>query len=211
MSTSKKILLAVGITIFAAAATFGVIFLINKLLSDGNTNNPNNQQSVLDLSNDYGACTMFSVEDVKASLGSAVSDVQAPENMGIVGNTEESDSQICVYAFEPGGTIENGFHSNNGLVIKKTIYANNEDFKTELEEVRQDPTLTEINDLGESAFYSAVTSSRGPSATHQFMLLVFKNDTYNSYKISQPAESASFTPQSAQQALTSLARQSTDN
>lgn len=207
MKLVHKTLIAAGVVIIAAGATIGIFYFLSQTKQN---NKQDDQSSVLDLSKDYGACSDLSLEDIKTTLGNYASNVQAGENMGIVGDTKDSDSQICVYAFEPGATLEDGFNSNSSLIIRKTKYTS-DDYQVAYEQISQDPTLTDIGNLGTSAFYSSNTKAKGPDTTHKFVLYVFKDQAQTSYTISQPSDAATFDAESAQAVLESLARQSKDS
>lgn len=210
----KKILLATIIAIVAAVATVGVIYFIDKSRSNDNIDGNQSEESVLDLSKDYGACSDLDTDFIKTTLGEAAENLQDPENMGIVGNITigedvtdaKSDSQICVYAFEPGGTVENGFNSHNGLLVEKTKYPDQTELDLLIEQMELDPTVTEVSDIGSRAFYAFVDSPKGPDASHKFKLQVFEGNDLTSLTISQPADSATFNAETAKEALILLAK-----
>ena len=118
-----------------------------------------------------------------------------------------SDSQICVYAFEPGGTIENGFNAGNGLTIQRIIYTNDGGPSALIEQIRSSGVTTEIEGLGDVAFYSSNTASQGPDTSYTFKVQVFEGSELTAYTLRQPSDSATFTAESGRTALTTLAKE----
>jgi hypothetical protein len=209
----KKILIGAGIVIVAAGAALGVLYFIQK--SQPTTTTPEEQppEVVLDFSKDYGACSSLDVSTVKTALGDAAVNLQPPENIGIVGNqvigedveNTSSDAQICVYAFEPGGTLENGFNSGNALMVQVTKYANEPDLQTIVNQIESDEFSIAVDGLGDSAFYNAPPIPQGPDTSYILKLSVFTAKTLTEYSINQPTELATFTAESGKAALVQLA------
>lgn len=205
----KKLLLFAGILLASTALTVGILYFVRQ----GQTDSTPPAQSILDLSKDYGACSLLDLSFVKSTLASAASDLQEPENMGIVndkpiGDDVEAvvaDSQICTYAFIPGGTIENGFNASNGLTIQVTKYTNESGPLALIEQAEGITDNTEIIGLGDAAFYTSNTVSQEMGSTYSFRLQVFDGDQSFEYTIRQPAETATFTTESGQAALVKLA------
>ena len=204
----KKILISVAVIVLVTGVTIGTLVLSNGLFSGSN-----DQKSVFDLSKDYGACTLLETSRIKSSLGEAAAELQSPQNMGIVSDVQngegveslESDSQICVYAFAPGATAENSYNSGNAFIVQKTIYTNPGGSEAEIVQIQEDPTSIKVNSLGDIAFYNASTATEGPGALYGFDLQVYRNNERTLYQIRQPAETATFTAESARTALTALA------
>lgn len=212
----KKILISIGAVAIVAGAAFGALYFItqSQRTSDGDTNKESNT-IILDHSKDYGACDMLDSSSIKTALGDVAVNLQKPENMGIVGNeavgsgVEDlvSDSQICVYPFEPGGTLENGFNSGNALIVEQIVFSNESGPKSLIKQIQSAGLATAVEGIGDAAFYSANDASQGPGAIYSFKLEVFIDKKSTGYTIYQPAESASLTAESAKVALESLARQ----
>jgi hypothetical protein len=209
----KKILISAGIIIVFAGVVVGVLYFIKQTHPVVGTKN-SSSTPVLDHSKDYGACKLLTTSLIKTTLGSAATNLQTSENMGItkdryVGDGVKdvvSDSQSCVYAFVSGGTLENGFNADNGLSVEKTVFTNKEGPKALIAQIIQlDPT-TQISSLGDAAFYTADTASQGPGATDSFELQIFKGNDSTSYTIQQPAAKSTFTADTAKAALLALAQ-----
>ncbi|MFZ3009486.1 MAG: hypothetical protein WA030_00495 [Candidatus Microsaccharimonas sp.] len=209
----KKILIGAGIVIVAAGVVFGVMYLISRLQSNS-TPEKTTTETVLDHSKDYEACNLLDVSTIKETLGDSAANLQNPEDMGIVSNkaTGEgvediaSDSQICVYAFSSGGTLANGYNSSNAFIIERTVYSNEAGPKTLIEQIKAHSIGTTVDTLGDFAFYGANNTGTGPDAAYSFKLEVFIDKVSVKYMIRQPADSASFTDESAKTALVKLAR-----
>jgi hypothetical protein len=209
---TKKIIISLGILLATTGITIGILFLVQQ---NSPENIEENTELVVNESKDYQACDILSTEALKESLGDAGQNLQAPENLGIVeeqpvgDGVDEivADSQICVYAFAEGGSLENSFNSNNALIIEKTVYQNEGGTTAILQQVEADPTaiaveLTELN-----AFYIPNVANDGPDPAASFELQVFSSTERTTLTIRQPADETTFTNDSAQAALEAIAQQ----
>ena len=209
----KKILIITGIVVLVAAAAVGGFFIWQRLQTPKDT--PKQTETVLDHSKDYGACKLLDMSTIKSALGEVANDLQEPKDMGIVQNKAQgegvddlsSDSQYCVYAFKPGGTLENGYNSGEAFMIEWIVYTNDSGPKALIEQIKANNVTEPVDELSATAFYSANTASKGPDATYSFRLETFTDKTSVRYIIRQPAESASFTAESGKSALVQLAKQ----
>lgn len=208
----KKILISSGVIVITAGLVFGVLYFMKQTQSSPAAKSA--AVTVLDHSKDYGACTLVNSASLKKALGNSAVDLQPAEDMGIVGNKAigegvdnlVSDSQICVYAFGPGGTLENGYNSGDAFIIERIIYSNESGPKPFIDQIVSQSTATAVDGaLGDYAFYGANTTATGPRATFSFKLEVFTDKTSVRYMIRQPAESASFTAETAKTALIQIA------
>jgi hypothetical protein len=126
----KKILLSFMILLASVGLTVGGLVAVRMVI--GETTGNDESISAIDLSKDYGACNVIAFSVIKNELGAAAANLQAAQNMGIVGNVRLgdgvddliSDTQVCVYSFAPGGTVANGFNSDNSFIVQKTLYIN---------------------------------------------------------------------------------------
>lgn len=203
----KKILIAIGIVVIAAGIAFGVYRFLIIANSDSNT--------AYNHSKDYGACNMIDTATIKTTLGDVATNLQKPVNMGIVSNKAVgenvsdliSDSQSCVYAFAPGGTIENGQNANNAFVIERIIYINTSGPKTLIAQIKSDSLAEPIDSLPDTAFYASNTASQGPGAIHTFQIETFTAKTSVRYSIRQPVASDTLlTNEAAKTALVTLVK-----
>lgn len=212
----KRILIGLAILVVAGASAFGALYFVKQANHKTVAVKPSTSKpkTVLDFSKDYGACTMVDVTAIKTALGSVASSIQAAQNEGIVKNIYigdsvkniTSDSQTCVFAFKSGGTINNGFNSVNALSITRTSYTNDGGPKTLIAQFKSDPANDEIDTIGDVSFYTSSTNAKGPGATYIFDLIVFKSNTSTDYTIRQPADTATFTADTAKTALLSLTK-----
>lgn len=213
MRMRNKILIAAGVLVVSTGITVGVLYAVKQ--SQPAPKDDTSTATVLDHSKDYGACTMLDFATVKQALGSSAATLQQPENMGIVGNKEVgegvedlvSDSQLCIYAFETGGTLENGYNSGNAFIIEKRIYINEGGPQALIDQIEETSITTPISGIGDKAFYNANDAATGPDATYSFKLEVFQDKTSIKYMIRVPADSKSFTAETAQTALVKLAKE----
>jgi len=209
----KKVIISILIVIIVAGLVVGALYVIKQT-----QNNPTTDTSavtVLDFSKDYEACNLLDSASIKLALGDSAANLQNPENMGIVGNKAigngvddlVSDSQICVYAFGTGGTLENGFNSGDAFSIERTVYINEAGTKTFVDQITSQSLAVAVDEpLGDFAFYGANTTAIGPDATYSYKLEVFTAKTSIRYMIHQPADSSSFTEETAKTALIQLAK-----
>lgn len=214
----NKILLALVVIVVAAGLVFGGLFVVSLLQPKAATPPATTTARGPNLSKDYGACTLNSVEEIKTALGTAASSLEGPYNDGIVASSEigydveglVSDSQACVYPFSSGGTFDNGFNAGNGLTVDVTVYSNSggpSAFIAAIQQaIQKGAPITSIPAISDSAFYTVNTAASGPGATHSFRLQVFKGDHLTTYTLSQPAEATTFTAASAKTALVTLVR-----
>ncbi len=209
----KKLLIGLGVILVSAGATFGVLYFI-KQSQQQSTSGVTSTAVVLDHSKDYGACTLLDTTTIKSALGDAAKTLQPLQDMGIVGNKAvgdgvndlSSDSQLCIYAFKTGGTLENGYNSGDAFIIERIVYANPSGPQTLIAQIKANSVGTVVDNIGDFAFYGTNTAATGPEATYGFRLEVFIGNTAVRYMIRQPAASATFTAESAKTALTQLAR-----
>jgi len=208
----KKILISLGIIVVATGLTVGILYIVKQNNTEAPADEPTTDKVVLDLSKDYGACSMLDETAIKNSLGDVAANLQGPQNMGIVGDVQrgegtedlKSDSQMCVFAFANGGTLENGYNSDNALLVQKTKYTNENGPASQIEQIKKDPTASAVEGLGDSAFYTPNSVAQGPNAVFSFELVVFTGNERTSYMIRQPADKATFTDETAKTALLSL-------
>jgi len=210
----KKILIAVGILVVSTGLTVGILYFL-KQGQTGSDQQQDNTKTVLDHSKDYSACTMLEFATIKSTLGEGATNLQQAENMGIVGNkavgdgVEDlvSDSQLCIYAFATGGTLENGYNSGNAFIIEKIIYINEGGPQALINQIETESIAVAVDGVGDKAFYNAADAATGPDATDSFKLEVFKDNTSIKYMIRVPADSTAFTAKTAETALVTLAKQ----
>jgi hypothetical protein len=129
--------------------------------------------------------------------------------MGRIYFKNGDESQACVYSFVTGGTIENSFNANNGFSTEIHVFIDQAALD-ERQAVKSEGQVT-VAGIGDSAnFVRSVVSIASPDAepTDQTnsVLTVYSGLKSYTYTISQPAVSSTFTEQTAQSALTTLAQ-----
>lgn len=213
----KRILISFGVVLGIMAVTVGILYAVQQLnapvADDGSQ-----PALVLDFSKDYQACTSLSEDTIASTLGEVADSLQPAKNTGIteeqpVGEGAENiiaDSQTCVYAFEAGGSAENGFNANNALIIQKTKYTTQDGADEAKAQIELDPTAEKIESLQDVAYYTAVTNAEGPDASYTFDLQVFSGTDRTVYSIRQPAETATFTAETGRAVLTDLANEASN-
>jgi hypothetical protein len=210
----KKIFISAGIVIVIMGITVGAIYVIQQRPFGSNQGNTDGEL-VLDLSKDYGACDMLDTSSIQSALGQPADTIQPAKNTGItpLEPTGEdtgdvvADLQTCVYAFEAGGDVDNGFNANNGLTVEKTLYTNKAGADAIIAQIQLDPGAVEVETLSDAAFFLSSTDVNGPDAVYSFDLHVFSNTEHTTYSIRQPADNATFTAETARTALVSLSEQ----
>jgi hypothetical protein len=213
----KKILLiSIPSIIAVIAVTIGILYVLRPpadTASEGQTDTNTAPIYVVDTSKDYGACTYLDKSVIKEVLGEAATELQGPDNVGRAGRvqtieggpepTVTMDSQTCVYGFVSGGTIENGFNVNNGFSVIASQPAEQKDYDQLIANYNDDVMFEKVEGLGEAAFYRANIGEQYDLAS--FELVVLDSIMAHTYTINQPAESVSFTAESAKIALQTIA------
>lgn len=219
---SKKILITAGTIIGIAAISIGAVFALQSM----NTAEPETPEVVVqqefkaDISKDYGACTLLEKDFIKQVLGSVADNLQGPDNYGVFTSTEvvadgqelTTESQSCMYGFEPGGTFENGYNGTNGITITITNYASEADTRLATDEVRSNDLAEGVSEIGPDAFYIATLAPKeiggtGIGATDTYEIKTFSDKSVTRYLITQPKDSKTFTTESAKAILLNLAQE----
>lgn len=213
---SKKIFIGIGAVLASALLSFGVIFLVQ--MNRPEVQEPANDspsQFVIDTSKSYQACDLITESQVVTVLGVVAENIQPVKDLGIIGEQAvgegvtsiSADSQTCVYAFEPGGSEENGFNADNALTVVRTVYTNPEGTAPLIEQLGKDPTTSKIEIDGANGYFVSSTTASGPEAVTSHRLLVFTNSERVTLEIRQPSNKQQLSQAEAQTSLTSLARE----
>jgi len=217
----KKVLISLGIILVASGLMVGILFAIKQAQPQPETEESSEVEAdptktVADLSKDYGACTLLTVEFIKTTLGDSAKDLQEPQNMGIVNENNVgpgvegivSDSHTCAYPFVLGGAIEDGFNNGNGLNVQVTMYQSSDDAIAMSTQIRESGMAESIDGLGDAAFYTYSDDERGLSEpTNTFKLQVFKDQKLTSLTLRQPTETSAFNAETGRDVLVKLAEQ----
>jgi len=163
---------------------------------------------VADTSKDFGACTLLTKEKLKSALGSPASKLQGPDNMGLgrvsgnaSSNVKGDQSQRCIYSFVSGGTIDNAFNADNGFAVE--VYVHKDQASVTAYQAIKNPIAVEVTGIGDAAEY--LSSNTADEKLIRSTLVVFVGLRHYSFTISQPADAATFTSETAKAALETIA------
>ena len=158
-------------------------------------------KTTVDTSKDYGACTLLVKSNVQSMIGSAASNLQGPDNLGrvFIGNGDES--QICIYGFVTGGTLDNSFNIANGFSDEVYIHKDQASVDTAKQVVFEGSQP--IADLGDSALYYSLTDMNLKKVS--YILTVYSKLKHYTYMISVPTPDKTFTSASAEAVLKAIA------
>lgn len=219
MKTWHKIIIAIGILVLTSAGTVGAMYLIQQAHPKANTSDetPDDRKDKssgfqVDTSKDYGACTLVEQSIITEALGPLAASLQEKVNIGRIqnaargeaGKTVAPDTQACVYAFVPGGTLENIFNSNNGLTVSAGVFASQQDATLAATLIQEDEGMRPVEALGDAAFLSGPTPSTGNTGVTA--LTVIDGTHQYQYRISQPTESPVLTDAQVEAALITIAK-----
>lgn len=152
----------------------------------------NSQDS--DKKDDLGACTMVDKSTIKSSLGSAADKLGGPQDTGVTSLGDGDKGQTCVYPFAEGGSVSNSFY------IDVASYASQETFD-DVTQYSSDGTTVDVGDVAYFRVSEPITSK-----SKEFTLSVQKDKKVILFVISQPADALTFTSDTAQSALTQIAK-----
>ncbi len=218
MKTWHKIIIGLGILIVSSAGTIGVIYFVQQLsqpktvktLPDGTQQNPTGFQ--IDTSKEYGACTLVSQEAIQTALGALAASLQEKVNLGRIqnpvrgeaGKAVAPDTQACVFAFIPNGTLENSFNTHNALTVSAGVFSSQHDATQAVSLIKQDDGMRPVEALGDAAFLSGPTPSS--ATTSAITLTVIDGIHQYQYRISQPTKKPVLTEAQVEAALQTLAK-----
>lgn len=209
MTILKKILIGVGILLVVAGLVVAGLFIFTKkdapTKSTPETSTTNDPLAV-DTSKDLKACMLFEKDALKKTLGAVANDLQGPDDLGLVKTGADSTYHIhtCVYAFKSGGTIDNSFNISNGFSVEVAELDDQAQADT-LRRAYKDDGAATVPALGDQAFYQAITINNPQAQLNKFTLTVFSEAKYYAYTITQPKDATTFTAQTAQQTLSTIA------
>jgi hypothetical protein len=205
---SKKVIIisAISIIVIAGVAIAALLLLRPQTVVIVKTNSDSMSP---DLAVDYGACSLLEKDFIKLTLGSTADNLQGPDDMGRIYLKNGDQSQPCIYSFIVGGTMENSFNASNGFSVEVYKFKDQASLDTRLA-VKNDSEIV-VTGIGESAnFVNSASTVASPDAEPtdytKNTLTVYAGLKSYTYSISEPTKSATFTTQTAQTALTTLAQ-----
>lgn len=143
---------------------------------------------------DLGLCTAVSTDTIKSALGSSASTLQGPDNTGVTELMGGGKGQVCVYPFEQGGSVSNGFYTSLA-VYNQAEFDNIADFTA--------TKGTDVSGVGDKAKYETSETYTGGQ---EFIITAIKGTNVYKFVISQPKDKVTFDETSALTALTTIAQ-----
>lgn len=196
----KRIIISIVAIVLVAGIVVGLLFLFKKPTTSTADETKITKLSP-DLSVDYGACKLLDKTTITPALGNIADNLQGPDNMGRVHILNGDESQICVYGFEKGGTIEDSFNIANSFNVEVYTHKNQASLSLAKESIV--PGQQTVKDVGESAVFYSINSDLDNKVT--YTLVVYIDLRHYSYTINVPKDSLAFTEESALTALQSIA------
>jgi hypothetical protein len=200
---NKKVIIIsiIGVVVIAGLAVAALVYF-RQSSYDPTGQAANDLPLTADLSKDFGACTMIEKSLISDTLG--VDSLQGPDNIGLVHQKNDIDSQQCVYSFVDGGNIENSFNASNGFSIQVQKHANQASVDDSAAMLVADDASITVAGIGDQAAF-VVRSGEGSAFTKN-TLSVFSGSTRYDFAISQPTDVVTFIASDAQAKLELLAR-----
>ncbi len=206
----KQILISIGAVIVVAGLAFGALILLNR---PSNTDQGAPVATVepgqVDTSKDYGACTVLDKAVIQNTLGSVAQLLQGPDNTGRVyigsqfGEQIKGDeTQSCVYSFIEGGTFENGFNGQQGLTVEVYVHGSQESLDAFA--IANEPGVIAGSIEGKPSYFLS-NDVVEPAGTRHSLTLIDGLRHYT-LSITEPRDATTFTTETAQQALQTLAQ-----
>jgi hypothetical protein len=210
----KMFAIGFGIIVLVSGLTVGILYVIKQNQPVAQTVVTTNQNGtyIVDTSKDFGACRVFSIDQIKTALGEPAKSLAGPENLGYIRDTNQGEhplsspleTQTCVYSFIAGGTKDNRFNSDNGLSVAITKVKTKADSDSLISALKSDKSWSPVVTLGDSVYFSAQINQPHVTTNH-IQLKQFKDLTLYVYTLDQPVAETAYTSDSARVALSALA------
>lgn len=200
------IMVAIILAILSGVA-FAALWLLPQLNNKASTDNSTAESSVSepkpDLSQDYGACNLVTLETVQKNLSGVSSTITGPFNAGLAGSAISS-SQVCVYSFDSSATYAEGvFNRINSFSIETyeidTLETKNGILQFIPAEDRIESTL------GDTVIFTSLISNENNKDYTQYVLQVYKGLKFYSFQISRPSSDISIDVDTARDSLVGIA------
>jgi hypothetical protein len=200
---NKKVIIfsVIGIVIIALGVV-GALYLFKQPAKTSTVaSTPTVTKTTVDTSKDYGACTLLTKSTIQSTIGAAAAHLQGPDNLGRVFVNNGDESQICIYGFVTGGTLENSFNIANGF--SDEIYIHKDQASVDAAKQAAISGILPVSGLGDSATYYTHTDTTIKKIT--YVLMVYSKLKHYTYTISVPLADKTFTSASAEVALKTIA------
>lgn len=154
-------------------------------------------QTLPDLSEDFGACTVITKDQVAAALSPTISSVPDFKNRGF-GYLQGGDkAQTCLYDFSDGARL------NDRLLITVTQFSE-ASHADDVQKGLKEDKATAVSGLSNTAYFATSSDNEELNET-RYALHIFKDDKQYTFELIQPFDGNDFTVESARSALTRLA------
>lgn len=210
---NKKIIIfsIVGVVLIAAASVATLLLVRRPVAAPApavaayNPSGPASKTVVYaaDTSKDFGACKLIPKQTIKDTLGVPATELQGPDDLGLIHIKGGDDSQLCVYAFVSGGTFKNNFNSENSFTVEVYQHVDQASLDATKSTKLGGVASTPIAGIGDKAEFVSVTDTS--LKRQQSILRVFSKLKHYKYTITQPTTTITVTPKVAQANLTTLA------
>ncbi len=150
---------------------------------------------VKETKDDLGACTIVEAATIKSALGDAAASLGSAQDTGVTSLGDGDKGQTCVYPFAEGATVSNSFY------VDIASYASQATFDDVTQYSSDGITVGGVGDVAYFTVSEPITSK-----SKEFSLNVHKDKKVILFVISQPKDSATFTNDTAQSALTQIAK-----
>lgn len=150
---------------------------------------------VKETKDDLGACTIVEAATIKSALGDAAASLGSAQDTGVTSLGDGDKGQTCVYPFAEGASVSNSFY------VDIASYSSQATFDDVTQYSSDGITVGGVGDVAYFTVSEPITSK-----SKEFSLNVHKDKKVILFVISQPKDSATFTNDTAQAALTQIAK-----
>jgi hypothetical protein len=203
MNKKRAIILSIIAIVIVAGAVTTALYL-SKKSDDDEMHEYQQGVTTVDDSKDFGACDLLKNTTISSALGAISKTMEGPDNMGRGRLQNNDESQICVYPFVSGGNINNGFNISNSFSDEVYEYISNSTKTADLAIANQHINNVAVSGLGEEATFASI--NRTSTTTQSYILTVYSGMKHFTYTLNIPSSSNTFTDQTAQAALVSIAK-----
>lgn len=201
---SKKIIIIISIAavIIIASGIFLTLWFTQRETTQAPA--PDATVVVPDYSEDYGACTLVTKDQITSALGSVADTLKDAYDSGKLFYSENVKAQYCSYDFTDKAEDGN-FRAEVSVYITEANADATEDL------LKTDTTLTMIPLDSGDGFYRSYTDQKDPEAApvKHFTLTFFADASQYTLSINQLESSVTFNDMSATKALITLANEAT--
>jgi len=203
---SKKIIIIISIVavIIITSGIFLALWLSQREATQAPV--PDATVVVPDHSEDYGACTLVTKDQITRALGSIADTLKDPYNSGKLFYSENVKAQYCSYDFTD--KAEDG-----SFRAEVSVYSTEADAEATTNLLETDATLAIVPLDSGDGFYRSYTDQKDPDASpvKHFTLTFLTGASQYTLSINQLESGVTFDDTSATKALITLANEATIN